>query len=92
VPGLRSSRTHVLDTRPDPRSPKLVRVIEADELASKAGYSRPHTVHCGPGGIFMSALGGAGGDDGPGGDRGLRVHQTRLQGGDASSDSYCFTS
>ncbi|EUA69074.1 56kDa selenium binding family protein [Mycobacterium xenopi 4042] len=24
--------------------------------------------------------------------RGLRVHQTRLQGGDASSDSYCFTS
>jgi selenium-binding protein 1 len=28
-----------------------------------------------------------------GGDfRGLRVHQTRLQGGDASSDSYCFAS
>jgi selenium-binding protein 1 len=28
----------------------------------------------------------------PNGDdfRGLRVHQTRLQGGDASSDSYCF--
>ena len=23
--------------------------------------------------------------------RGLRVHQVRLQGGDASSDSYCFT-
>jgi selenium-binding protein 1 len=23
--------------------------------------------------------------------RGLRVHQTRLQGGDASSDSYCHT-
>jgi methanethiol oxidase len=22
--------------------------------------------------------------------RGLRVHQARLQGGDASSDSYCF--
>jgi selenium-binding protein 1 len=30
----------------------------------------------------------------PNGDdfRGLRVHQTRLQGGDASSDSYCYTS
>jgi methanethiol oxidase len=29
----------------------------------------------------------------PNGDhfRGLRVHQTRLQGGDASSDSYCHT-
>jgi selenium-binding protein 1 len=24
--------------------------------------------------------------------RGLREHQTRLQGGDASSDSYCYTS
>lgn len=24
--------------------------------------------------------------------RGLRVHQNRLQGGDASSDSYCFIS
>src|SRR6266511_456136 len=67
VPGLRSSRTYVLDTKPDPRNPKVVRTIEADELASKAGYSRPHTLHCGPGGIFLSALGGAGGDDGPGG-------------------------
>jgi selenium-binding protein 1 len=30
----------------------------------------------------------------PNGDdfRGLRVHQTRLQAGDASSDSYCHTS
>src|SRR6266545_3140976 len=67
VPGLRSSRTYVLDTKPDPRAPRVVRAIEADELASKAGYSRPHTVHCGPGGIFMSALGGANGNDGPGG-------------------------
>src|SRR6185369_3266616 len=41
--------------------------IGADELAAKAGYSRPHTVHCGPSGIFMSALGGPNGDDGPGG-------------------------
>jgi selenium-binding protein 1 len=44
----------------------LAHTIEADELAAKAGYSRPHTVHCGPGGIFMSSLGGAN-DDGPGG-------------------------
>jgi methanethiol oxidase len=65
VPGLRSSRTYILDTKPDPRSPQVVRTIEADELARKAGYSRPHTVHCGPGGIFMSALGGANGNDGP---------------------------
>lgn len=67
VPGIRSSRTYVLDTKPDPRNPRVVRTIEAEELASKAGYSRPHTVHCGPGGIFLFALGGANGNDGPGG-------------------------
>ena len=67
VPGLRSSRTYVLDTKPDPRQPQVVRTIEAEELAAKAGYSRPHTVHRGPGGIFMSNLGGANGADGPGG-------------------------
>jgi selenium-binding protein 1 len=67
VPGLRSSRTYVLDTKPNPRQPTVVREISADELAAKAGYSRPHTLHCGPGGIFMSALGGANGQDGPGG-------------------------
>jgi selenium-binding protein 1 len=67
VPGIRSSRTYVLDTKPDPRQPRVVREITAEELAAKAGYSRPHTVHCGPGGIFMSALGGANGNDGPGG-------------------------
>jgi selenium-binding protein 1 len=67
VPGLRSSRTYVLDTKPDPRNPRVVRTIEADELARKAGYSRPHTLHCGPEAIFMSALGGANGDEGPAG-------------------------
>jgi selenium-binding protein 1 len=67
VPGLRSSRTYVMDTKPDPRNPQVVRTIEAEELAAKAGYSRPHTIHCGPGGIFVFSLGGANGDDGPGG-------------------------
>lgn len=67
VPGIRSSNTYVLDTKPDPRNPLVTHTITASELAAKAGYSRPHTVHCGPGGIFMSALGGANGDDGPGG-------------------------
>ncbi|MEV0347304.1 selenium-binding protein SBP56-related protein [Nonomuraea sp. NPDC050680] len=66
VPGLRSSRIHVFDTK-DRISPELVKVIEAGELAKRAGYSRPHTVHCGPGGIYLSALGGADGNDGPGG-------------------------
>ncbi|HTJ32132.1 MAG TPA: selenium-binding protein SBP56-related protein [Dactylosporangium sp.] len=67
VPGLRSSRIHVYDTGPDPLNPQLVRVLEAEELAKRAGYSRPHTVHCGPEGIYVSALGGADGADGPGG-------------------------
>src|SRR5438046_1405449 len=61
VPGLRSSRTYVLDTKSDPRRPEVVHTIEAEELAAKAGYSRPHTLHCRPGGIFMSNLGGANG-------------------------------
>ena len=56
VPGIRSSRLHVLDTKPDPVHPKLIRTIEASELANRAGYSRPHTVHCGPEGIYVSAL------------------------------------
>ncbi len=66
VPGLRSSRIHVLDTRPDPRQPRLVKVIEPDELFARAGYSRPHTLHCGPDGIYASALGNPEGK-GPGG-------------------------
>jgi methanethiol oxidase len=59
VPGLRSSRIHILDTKPDPRNPRIVKVIEPEELAEKTGYTRPHTIHCGPGGIFVTALGNA---------------------------------
>jgi methanethiol oxidase len=66
VPGLRSSRIHVLDTKSDPRQPDIVKVIEPEEIASKTGYSRSHTVHCGPDGIYVSALGTPEGD-GPGG-------------------------
>jgi methanethiol oxidase len=66
VPGLRSSRIHIIDTKPYPRNPRIVRVIEAEELAAKTGYSRPHTIHCGPDAIYVSALGAPNGD-GPGG-------------------------
>src|SRR5260370_231524 len=66
VPGIRSSRIHVIDTKPDPRKPQIVKVIEPETLASRTGYSRPHTVHCGPDGIFLSALGSPEGE-GPGG-------------------------
>src|ERR1700682_6542297 len=66
VPGIRSSRIHIIDTKPDPRNPKIVKVIEAETIAARTGYSRPHTVHCGPNGIFVSALGAPDGN-GPGG-------------------------
>jgi selenium-binding protein 1 len=66
VPGIRSSRIHIIDTKPDPRKPKIVKVIEAETIAARTGYSRPHTVHCGPNGIFVSALGAPDGN-GPGG-------------------------
>ncbi|PMS35400.1 selenium-binding protein 1 [Trinickia symbiotica] len=66
VPGLRSSRIHILDTKPDPRNPAIVRVIEPAELARKSGYTRPHTVHCGPQGIYVTALANAEGEA-PGG-------------------------
>ena len=66
VPGTHSSRIHVVDTKPDPRRPRLVKVIEGDEVMRKTGYAAPHTVHCGPDGIYINALGNPAGD-GPGG-------------------------
>ncbi len=66
VPGLRSSRMYIVDTRPDPRSPQIVETIEPDELIERSGYSRPHTIHCGPDAIYVSALGAPNGG-GPGG-------------------------
>ena len=69
VPGIRSSRIYIIDTKPDPRQARIVKTIEADEILRKTGYSRPHTVHCGPEGIYISTLGGRGerGDESPAG-------------------------
>src|SRR5216683_4252463 len=66
VPGLRSSRIHILDTKPNPRQPQIVKVIEPEEVFARTRYSRPHTIHCGPEGIYISALGSPEGE-GPGG-------------------------
>jgi len=66
VPGLRSSRIYVIDTKPDPKNPKLVKVIQPKEVVEASGYTRLHTVHCGPDAIFISALGNSEGE-GPGG-------------------------
>src|SRR5207237_4412579 len=66
VPPDVSSRLRV--TEPDPGQPRLVKTIDSKKLSAKAGYSRPHTLHCGPDGVFLTCIGGAeGNDDGPGG-------------------------
>jgi methanethiol oxidase len=67
VPGIRSSRIYVIDVKDDPTSPRIVKTLEPEELAKHAGYSRPHTLHCGPEGLYLTSLGGAGGSEGPGG-------------------------
>lgn len=65
VPGLKSSRIHVIDAK-DPLNLKMHKVIEPEEVA-KAGFSAPHTVHCLPtGAIMISMLGDAKGNA-PGG-------------------------
>ena len=67
IPGLRSSRLYIVDTRPHPTQASIHKIIEPEEIFRKTGYSRPHTVHCGPEGIYVSTLGGKGADgiDGP---------------------------
>jgi len=66
VPGLRSSRIYIVDTKPDPRNPKIVKTIEPKDVVARSGYSRLHTVHCGPDDIYVSGLGNGVGK-GPGG-------------------------
>ncbi|HID05037.1 MAG TPA: selenium-binding protein, partial [Aigarchaeota archaeon] len=66
IPGLRSSRIYIVDTKQDPRNPKLEKIISPEEVTSRTGYSRLHTVHCGPDAIYISALGGQD-SEGPGG-------------------------
>lgn len=74
IPGLRSSRIYVVDTRPDPRRPRIVKMLEPDEVMEKSGYSRVHTVHCGPDALYLNAIGAPDGA-GPGGVF-LMDHQT----------------
>ena len=66
VPGLTSSRIHILDTA-DPRAPKLHKVIEPAEVAAKAKLTTPHTVHCLPDGRVMISMLGNEKGEGPGG-------------------------
>lgn len=66
IPGIRSSRIYIIDVK-EPLKAKIHKIIEPEEVFAKTGYSRPHTIHCGPEGIYVSTLGGGGpdGTDGP---------------------------
>ena len=64
---MRSSRIYIVDTKPNPRQPHIAKIIEPEEVMAKSGYSRPHTVHCGPDAIYMNAMGSSNGHNGPGG-------------------------
>lgn len=65
VPGLKSSRIHIVDVR-EPTRPKLHKVIEPEEVIAKTGLTAPHTVHCLGKEIIISMLGDKDGE-GPGG-------------------------
>lgn len=67
VPGMRSSRIYIVDTKPNPKQPHIAKIIEPEEVMAKSGYSRPHTVHCGPDAIYVNAMGSSNGHNGPGG-------------------------
>ncbi|SMF41878.1 selenium-binding protein 1 [Tistlia consotensis] len=71
IPGIRSSRIYVVDVKDAPKM-KIHRIVEPEEIFAKTGYSRPHTVHCGPEGIYVSTLGG-GGKDGTEGPPGIFI-------------------
>ncbi|WP_147104814.1 selenium-binding protein SBP56-related protein [Tateyamaria sp. syn59] len=71
IPGIRSSRIYIIDVK-EPLNAKIHKIIEPEELMAKTGYSRPHTIHCGPEGIYVSTLGG-GGEDGTDGPPGIFI-------------------
>jgi selenium-binding protein 1 len=66
VPGLSSSRIHVIDTA-DPAKPRMHTVIEPEEVIRKAKLTAPHTVHCLPDGRMMVSMLGDENGEAPGG-------------------------
>ena len=38
IPGFRSSRIYVIDTKPDPTGAKIHKIIEPEEVFAKTGY------------------------------------------------------
>eukprot|EP00118_Oscarella_pearsei_P019001 m.198834 g.198834 ORF g.198834 m.198834 type:complete len:475 (+) comp39563_c2_seq1:155-1579(+) len=58
LPSVISGRVYVIDTEKDPRAPSIAKVVDGDEIKSKAGLTAPHSSHClGDGNIMISAMG-----------------------------------
>jgi selenium-binding protein 1 len=66
IPGLRSSRIHIVDTQ-NPAAPTMHKVIEPQEVIGKAKLTAPHTVHCLADGTIMISMLGNDQGEGPGG-------------------------
>lgn len=58
APGINSDRIYIIDVASNPRSPKIHKVVETQQLHGTGKSSAPHTVHCLPNGdILISCLG-----------------------------------
>lgn len=58
LPSLVSGRIYVVDTKTNPRSPSLHKVVEPEEIISKTGLAYGHTSHClASGDVMISFLG-----------------------------------
>jgi selenium-binding protein 1 len=66
IPGLVSGRIHIVDTE-KPAEPKLIKVIEPEEVVNKTKLTAPHTVHCLADGHIMISMLGDEKLNGPGG-------------------------
>lgn len=66
VPGLYSSRIHIIDVA-DASAPMLHKVVEPDEVKAKTNLSAPHTTHCLADGTMMIAMLGDAQGNAPGG-------------------------
>ncbi len=64
VPGIRSSRLYFIDTKDPSGKLTIKKIIEPEEVEKKTGYSRLHTIHCGPSGVYVNALGNPDGEGG----------------------------
>ncbi|GAU39506.1 hypothetical protein TSUD_68700 [Trifolium subterraneum] len=58
LPSLLSGRIYVIDTKTNPRSPSLHKIVEPEDIISKTGLAYAHTSHClASGDIMISFLG-----------------------------------